>query len=130
MYTDPRLRESLKAQVMRGAKGGAPGQWSARKAQLLAKLYKDHGGGYVGARSPSQTSLTRWTKQRWRTRSGQPSLVTGERYLPQAAIQMLTPAQYAATSRAKRRGMRLGVQFVPNTPRARAASRAARSRRA
>jgi UTP:GlnB (protein PII) uridylyltransferase len=131
MYTHPQLRDHLKSIVMAGRKGGAPGQWSARKAQLLAKLYKDHGGGYKGPRSRTQRSLTRWTRQRWRTRSGKPSTqgphATGERYLPEAAICLLTPSQYGATTRAKREGIRSGRQFVPNTPRARSASKRVRS---
>ena len=60
----------------------------------------------------SQKSLKRWTKQKWRTKSGKPSAKTGERYLPSAAIKALTPAEYAATSRAKRKGTKKGKQFV------------------
>jgi hypothetical protein len=60
----------------------------------------------------SQKSLRKWTKQKWRTKSGKPSLKTGERYLPEAAIKNLSPQEYAATTRAKREGMRKGKQFV------------------
>jgi|TARA_R100001460_G_scaffold41227_3_gene76783 hypothetical protein len=60
----------------------------------------------------SQRSLKSWTKQKWRTKSGKKSSVTGERYLPEAAIKALTPAEYAATSRAKRKGTKKGKQFV------------------
>jgi len=45
-YTKPTLRKRLFGQVKSGTKGGNAGQWSARKAQLLAKLYKAAGGGY------------------------------------------------------------------------------------
>ena len=45
-YTNPSLRNKIKNQVMAGSKGGNPGQWSARKAQLVAKKYKAAGGGY------------------------------------------------------------------------------------
>ena len=45
-YTKPSLRKRLFNQIKAGGKGGAPGQWSARKAQMLAKAYKDAGGGY------------------------------------------------------------------------------------
>jgi len=45
-YTKPTLRKRLFEKVKRGTKGGKAGQWSARKAQLLAKLYKAAGGGY------------------------------------------------------------------------------------
>jgi len=60
----------------------------------------------------SQKSLKSWTKQKWRTKSGKPSSKTGERYLPTSAIQSLTSAEYAATSRAKRQGTKQGKQFV------------------
>ena len=60
----------------------------------------------------SQRSLKSWTKQKWRTKSGKKASVTGERYLPEAAIKALTPAEYAATSRAKRKGTKKGKQFV------------------
>jgi hypothetical protein len=63
-----------------------------------------------------QQSLKDWTKQKWRTKSGKPSTqgpkATGERYLPSAAIKSLSPAEYAATSRAKRAGKASGKQFV------------------
>ena len=45
-YTEPTLRKSLFEQIKAGDKGGKAGQWSARKAQMLAKAYKDQGGGY------------------------------------------------------------------------------------
>jgi hypothetical protein len=60
----------------------------------------------------SQQSLKNWTKQKWRTKSGKKSSETGERYLPTAAIKALSPQEYAATTRAKRRGTRAGKQFV------------------
>ena len=60
----------------------------------------------------SQQSLRNWTKQKWRTKSGKKSSETGERYLPTAAIKSLSPQEYAATTRAKRKGTRAGKQFV------------------
>ena len=59
-----------------------------------------------------QRSLKAWTKQKWRTKSGKPSGKTGERYLPEAAIKSLTASEYAATTRAKRKGSKSGKQFV------------------
>jgi len=59
-----------------------------------------------------QTALNKWTKQKWRTKSGKKSSVTGERYLPEAAIKALTPQEYASTTRAKRKGTKKGKQFV------------------
>ncbi len=64
------------------------------------------------AKAKSQQSLTNWTKQNWKTKSGKPSGQTGERYLPEAAIKALTPQQYAATTAAKRKGTKAGEQFV------------------
>ena len=62
----------------------------------------------------SQRSLKKWTAQKWRTKSGKPSTqgkkATGERYLPSAAIKALSPAEYAATSRAKRKATKAGKQ--------------------
>ena len=46
VYTKPTMRKRIFQRIMRGSKGGAPGQWSARKAQMLAKAYKAAGGGY------------------------------------------------------------------------------------
>ena len=60
----------------------------------------------------SQKSLKDWGKQKWRTKSGKPSNKTGERYLPSAAIKALSPAEYAATTKAKRVGTKKGKQFV------------------
>jgi len=60
----------------------------------------------------SQQSLKAWTKQKWGTKSGEKSSKTGERYLPENAIKALTPAEYAATTRAKRKGKAAGKQFV------------------
>jgi hypothetical protein len=79
--------------------------------QLAVSLYKKAGGGYSGAKGKSN-SLSKWTKQDWGTKSGKPSGETGERYLPKKAIKSLTPAEYAATTRAKREGTKEGKQFV------------------
>lgn len=59
-----------------------------------------------------QKSLKAWTAQKWTTKSGKPSSETGERYLPENAIKALSPAEYAATTRAKRAGKAAGKQFV------------------
>jgi hypothetical protein len=114
-YTKPGLRESIKNRVLAGSKGGRPGQWSARKAQLVAQQYKKAGGGYTGSKSKKQKSLSKWTKEEWGTRSGKPSTqgakATGERYLPKKARQSLSKKEYAATSAKKRRDTRSGKQF-------------------
>jgi hypothetical protein len=63
-----------------------------------------------------QKSLKKWTKEEWGTKSGKPSTqgskATGERYLPKKAREALSPAEYAATTKAKREGTRKGKQFV------------------
>lgn len=46
VYTKPTLRKQIFERIKAGSKGGAPGQWSARKSQMLAKEYKAQGGGY------------------------------------------------------------------------------------
>lgn len=117
-YTKPMLRESIKNRIMRGGKGGRPGQWSARKAQLLAQEYRKAGGGYrTGRPSRAQRSLRKWTKQRWRTSDGKPAERGGRmrRYLPDAVWKRLTPEQRAATNRKKLIGDKKGKQFVKNT---------------
>jgi len=63
-----------------------------------------------------QKSLKKWTAQKWRTKSGKPSTqgpkATGERYLPEKTIKSLSDSEYAATTRAKRKGTRKGKQHV------------------
>ena len=62
------------------------------------------------ALAKSQTSLKAWGKQKWRTKSGKKSSVTGERYLPEKAIKALSSAEYAATTKAKRKAKKAGKQ--------------------
>jgi hypothetical protein len=59
-----------------------------------------------------QKSLKDWGDQKWTTKSGKKSSETGERYLPKKAIDALSPAEYAATTKAKRKGKAAGKQFV------------------
>ena len=58
----------------------------------------------------SQRSLKAWTNQKWRTKSGKRSSDTGERYLPTKAIQALSAAEYASSTRAKRKAKAQGKQ--------------------
>lgn len=110
-YTKPGLRERLKDKIMAGSKGGDPGEWSARKAQLLASEYEKSGGGYKGGKTGAQQSLTKWTGEKWRTSDGKPS-EGKKRYLPDAAWKSLSPSEKAATNRAKAEGNAKGKQFV------------------
>jgi hypothetical protein len=102
------------ASVKAGSKGGKPGQWSARKAQLATQRYKKSGGTYTGGKTKAQKSLSKWTKEDWGTKSGKPSTqgskATGERYLPKKVREGLTKKEYEATSRKKREDMRKGKQ--------------------
>jgi hypothetical protein len=114
--TDEPKWKRIVAAVKASDKGGKPGQWSARKAQLATQRYKKSGGGYSGPKTKAQKSLSKWTDEDWGTKSGKPSTqgpkATGERYLPKKARQGLTPSEYAATTKAKREGMAKGKQFV------------------
>ena len=107
--TDPELWERIKRRITAGDKGGKSGQWSARKAQMSVLEYKKEGGGYKGGKV--NNSLTKWTKENWRTKSGMKSSETGERYLPSKAIENLSTKEYQETSRLKRKAMKEAQQF-------------------
>lgn len=113
-YTKPALREKIKNRIMAGSKGGKPGQWSARKSQLLVKEYEKAGGGYKGGKSKKQKALSKWTGEDWGTKSGKNSTqgkdATGERYLPKKTREKLTKKEYEATSRKKRADTKKGKQ--------------------
>lgn len=106
--TKPELWEKSKKEAVK--KMG--GLHSARAMQLAGKIYRDKGGDYTGEKTKAQKDLSKWTRENWMTKSGQPSLKTGERYLPAKAIKALTGAEYGSTSRIKRAGMKEGKQFV------------------
>jgi len=131
-YTNNALRERIKNRIMAGSDGGRPGQWSARKAQLLAVRYRAAGGGYKKGKKPTkkQRSLRKWTREKWRTSDGKPALRDGKmrRYLPDKVWGRLTASQRAATNRKKIEGDKRGRQFVPNTEVARKKGKAYRSR--
>jgi len=104
---NPKKWEAAKAR----AKAKMGGKHSARAMQLAVKYYKDSGGTYSGKKK-STNKLSKWTKQKWTTKSGKPSSKTGERYLPEKAIKSLSAKEYAATTKAKREGTKKGKQFV------------------
>ena len=114
--TDESKWQRIVASVKASSKGGNPGQWSARKAQLATQKYKASGGGYRGPKTAAQKSLSKWGKEDWGTKSGKPSTqgpnATGERYLPKKALAALSSKEYAATTKAKREGTARGEQFV------------------
>jgi hypothetical protein len=110
--TNEKLWEQSKAQ----AKAKMGGKHSARAMQLAGKIYKEKGGGYTGEKTAGQKSLSKWGKEDWGTKSGKNSTLgpkaTGERYLPKKARAALTTSEYAATTKAKRKGTKAGKQFV------------------
>ena len=96
-YTDPELRERLKQEITAGDRGGKPAQWSARKAQLLAREYEKAGGGYRGEKTNTQKHLEQWTEEEWQTADGDTDARTegGEtrRYLPKKAWVQLSDSE-------------------------------------
>ena len=126
--TDEAKWKRIVASVKAGSKGGKPGQWSARKAQIATLRYKKSGGKYSGPKTKAQKSLTKWTNEKWRTSDGKPAIRKGgtRRYLPDAAWKRLSASEKAATNKAKVEGSKKGEQFVANTPAAKSAGRAAR----
>ncbi|GAA4617709.1 hypothetical protein [Saccharopolyspora hordei] len=130
-YTDPQLRERLKEEVKASDKGGAPGQWSARKSQLLTQEYEKHGGGYRNPpeqRTREQRNLEEWTEQDWQTESGSAEARHDgetERYLPKSAWEELSPQERRETQRRKRSESRKGEQRSANPPAAKAARKVA-----
>ena len=108
--SDPKLWDKVKARVTKSARGGNPGQWAARKAQLATQEYKKKGGDYVGRKAPDN-HLQQWADEEWGTKSGRKSGETGERYLPRTARDHLTAAEYRRTTRKKRTDTKAGRQF-------------------
>ena len=103
------------------------GKWSARAAQWATAEYKKAGGSYRGPKKASN-SLSKWTKQRWRTRDGKPAKRKGgtARYLPDKAWRSMSKSEAKATDAKKRAGSRKGKGTVPNTKKAKAAGKRAR----
>ncbi len=117
-YTDPALRDKLKQEIIDGDKGGRPGQWSARKAQLLTHAYESAGGGYISEKpTEAQEHLHAWTEEKWTTQDNQPAAQADgmHRYLPQEVWDKLSPEEKAATEQQKHDADAAGHQFAPNT---------------
>ncbi|PRY48492.1 hypothetical protein LY71_109129 [Geodermatophilus tzadiensis] len=126
-YTDPELRARLKEEIKAGDRGGRPGQWSARKSQLLTHEYEAAGGGYrhEGERTKSQQHLREWGEQDWHTADGGDRARGSDgtrRYLPDAAWQLLSDEEKAATDTRKKGAEQ---QHVANTDAAKEARKAA-----
>ena len=110
-----RTNEALWERSKAEAKAKMGGKHSARAMQLAGKIYKDKGGDYTGEKTESQKSMTKWTKEKWGTKSGKNSTVgpkaTGERYLPEKARKALSAEEYKRTSEKKREDTKKGKQF-------------------
>jgi hypothetical protein len=93
---NPKLWEKIKKQVTEDSKGGPSGKWSARKAMIAVKIYKDQGGTYVGSKNKSN-SLKKWADEKW-------DYVGKEkhsRYLPEKVRSHLSSSGKRSESRKK-----------------------------
>ena len=127
-YTKPKLREKLKDEILKSDKGGKPGQWSARKSQLLSQEYEKQGGGYKHAKTDEQKSLEHWTNEEWQTKDGNADAIgegkggSTKRYLPEKAWNLLSESEKKQTDKKKQEeGEAEAKQFVDNTAKAKAA---------
>jgi len=108
--SNPKLWERIKTNIMNKETAGTKaGQWSARKSQIAVSEYKKQGGGYTTKKDPNN-SLTVWSNQNWMTKSGLPSSITHERYLPEKAIKALSTKEYNETSKKKKEDFKKGIQ--------------------
>ncbi|KAL9103921.1 MAG: hypothetical protein Q9163_001069 [Psora crenata] len=127
-YTDPKLRDEVKNKIQEGDKGGAPGQWSARKAQFMASEDKKRGGKYNTDKKDQdnpQESLTKWSEEDWQTKEGSGNAKqedgTRKRYLPKKAWADMDEEEQEETDKKKLEESKAGKQFVNNTARAKRA---------
>ena len=126
-YTDPDLRREIKDDLMQSDKGGDPGQWSARKSQMLVQEYEKRGGGYKKDQKDADAkSLEEWTEQEWQTKEGSAYADQEDgptkRYLPKRAWDLLSEEERDRTDRKKRdEGEDAAKQYVANTIEAKAA---------
>jgi hypothetical protein len=119
-YTKPDLRRRLKDEIQQSDKGGKPGQWSARKSQLLVQEYEKHGGGYKqDSKDEAARSLEEWTEQNWQTAEGEGDArkngVT-KRYLPEEVWNKLSDQEKREAERTKEKGSKSGEQYIHWTP--------------
>lgn len=106
-YTKPALRRKIKNKILKSSRGGKPGQWSARKSQMLVREYEEAGGGYVKKKS-NCNNLSKWTDQQWGYVLGD----TEGRYLPKPVRDRLTRKEKLATNRKKRKAQEAGQKRV------------------
>jgi hypothetical protein len=114
--SNEKLWLQIKKKVMSESKGGPSGEWSARKAQIVVKMYKDKGGTYIGKKS-ADNSLVVWTNEKWdyvNTSDGKEgSIKRGDRYLPEKVRSMLSPAEIRAENRRKKQANASGERRAP-----------------
>lgn len=118
-YTKPDLRRAIKEELKQSDKGGKPGQWSARKSQLLVQDYEKQGGGYKqDQKDEAAQSLEDWSEQDWQTQSGDRARQDDKtkRYLPKAVWERLSKAEKREAERSKQEASKQGKQYVEWTP--------------
>ena len=114
-YTKPELRRKLKDELMDSDKGGKPGQWSARKSQMLVKEYEKQGGGYKGDKDEAAKSLEKWTENDWQTSDGKAEADGAKgmaRYLPHDAWALLTEKARKKANQTKEKKDEDGEQYA------------------
>ncbi len=115
-YTEPDLRREIKDELMKSDKGGEPGQWSARKSQMLVQVYERRGGGYrEQKKDEAAQSLEAWTAQGWQTIEGSADADddgTMRRYLPAKVWAMLTDEQAKQAEQTKIESSEDGQQYA------------------
>ncbi|WP_081942882.1 Rho termination factor N-terminal domain-containing protein [Myxosarcina sp. GI1] len=118
-YTKPQLRRQIKDELMESDKGGKPGQWSARKSQLLVQEYEKQGGGYKqDEKDDAAESLEEWSEQDWQTESGNRARQDDKtkRYLPKEVWERLSESEKKEAKQIKQKASREGKQYVEWTP--------------
>ena len=118
-YTKPDLRRQLKDEIMQSDKGGKPGQWSARKSQLLVQEYEKQGGGYKqDDKNEAAQSLKEWGEQNWQTQNGDKARQDSKtkRYLPKEVWDKLSNEEKQEAEEIKQKASREGKQYAEWTP--------------
>lgn len=119
-YTKPDLRQKIKDEIQQSDKGGKPGQWSARKSQLLVQEYEKQRGGYKqNQKDKAARSLEEWTEQDWQTQSGQGQARQNnktKRYLPKQVWDKLSQQEKQEAEQIKQKNSQKGEQYVEWTP--------------
>ena len=111
-------RESIKARIKAGSKGGKPGQWSAIKSLMLAKECKKKGCS-LSRKSKKAKSMRKWLGEKWQTSDGKPAIRKnrkGEtittRFRPKKVWQKLSKKEKNSLNRTKIEGSKKGKQVV------------------